>query len=135
MRLKFPRLPRVVVAASQSSLVLGMGDVCAQYLEHRVSFPSATSSSSRSPPSARPPSPFPFFSCSPSPSSPASCLPLSLPSSFDLARTGRWAAVGGCVHGPFFFLGMRKIDRLFGPGVALRIVAQKTLAAQLFLFP
>lgn len=53
----------------------------------------------------------------------------------DMVRTARWAVAGFLLHGPYFSLGFRRIDQIFGPAKSLPIVAYKTFAAQFVLFP
>lgn len=53
----------------------------------------------------------------------------------DWPRTGRWAIAGLTIHGPFFFLGFRRVDQYFGAATSLKIVAYKTATAQFVLFP
>jgi len=50
------------------------------------------------------------------------------------ARTARFASVGLCLHGPFFFAGFSALDRRF-PGKALSAVVAKTATGQVTLFP
>lgn len=57
-------------------------------------------------------------------------------SHYDPARTIRWAIAGLICHGPYFFVGFSAIDRYFGAkATSFSVVAKKTLAAQLILFP
>jgi len=56
-------------------------------------------------------------------------------SSIDLHRTGRWAVAGLAIHGPYFFLGFRRVDQYFGAATSLKVVAYKTATAQFVLFP
>jgi protein Mpv17 len=53
----------------------------------------------------------------------------------DLWRTGRWTMAGWTLHGPYFYLGFRHLDRYFGAATSLKIVAYKTATAQFVLFP
>ena len=56
----------------------------------------------------------------------------------DWTRTLRWGVAGLICHGPYFFVGFSVIDKYIGAQAAvptLRTVAQKTLVAQLVLFP
>ena len=53
----------------------------------------------------------------------------------DGRRTARWAVAGLVLHGPYFFLGFRRIDQYFGAATTLQIVAYKTATAQFILFP
>ena len=58
---------------------------------------------------------------------------------YDPARTLRWGIAGLVCHGPYFFLGFSAIDRYIlgkgGKSASFAVVAKKTLAAQLVLFP
>lgn len=55
---------------------------------------------------------------------------------YDPSRTLRWAIAGLACHGPYFFLGFSAIDKFFGAkATSFGVVAKKTLAAQLILFP
>jgi Mpv17 / PMP22 family len=57
-------------------------------------------------------------------------------SSWDYVRTLlRWSLVGVTLHGPYFAAGFARLDAIFGPATTITVVAQKTAAAQLFLFP
>lgn len=54
----------------------------------------------------------------------------------DLERTLRWSVAGLCLHGPYFFIGFSKLDAIFGATAThWTTVAQKTITAQLVLFP
>ena len=56
--------------------------------------------------------------------------------SFDVQRTRTWALAGLLIHGPYFFLGFRKVDQYFAVKlVSLEVVAKKTAIAQFVLFP
>ena len=59
--------------------------------------------------------------------------------SYDASRTLRWAFLGLVLHGPYFFAGFSFLDRKFatkaGSVISSKTVAQKTVAAQCFLFP
>jgi len=52
----------------------------------------------------------------------------------DTPRLARFAAVGACLHGPWFFAGFRALDARF-PGKSLVAVLSKTAAGQVTLFP
>ena len=54
---------------------------------------------------------------------------------YDPIRTLRWTTVGLTLHGPYFFLAFGKLDRLMGTKANIITVAQKTLIAQLIVFP
>ncbi len=56
------------------------------------------------------------------------------PFRLDVPRLGRFAAVGLCLHGPFFYAGFRALDARF-PGRSLGAVLAKTAAGQVTLFP
>ncbi|KAF4744304.1 hypothetical protein FOZ62_001781, partial [Perkinsus olseni] len=45
-------------------------------------------------------------------------------------RSARFALVGCTLHGPYFFMCFRHLDRFFGPAVNLRTVLTKTAVAQ-----
>jgi Mpv17 / PMP22 family len=58
--------------------------------------------------------------------------------SFDPWRTCRWTVAGLTLHGPYFFVGFRRIDNVFSSRAANTswlVVVKKTAAAQLVLFP
>ncbi|KAL7525897.1 hypothetical protein ACHAXR_003003 [Thalassiosira sp. AJA248-18] len=57
------------------------------------------------------------------------------PRHYDPMRTVRWAVVGLTLHGPYFFLSFGKLDRTLGAATNIFIVAKKTAAAQLIVFP
>ena len=48
-------------------------------------------------------------------------------------RTARWAVAGLVLHGPYFFLGFRRIDQYFGAATTLQIVAYKCDGAVHFI--
>ncbi|KAF4671982.1 hypothetical protein FOL46_009658 [Perkinsus olseni] len=50
-------------------------------------------------------------------------------------RSARFALVGCTLHGPYFFMCFRQLDRFFGPAVNLRTVLKKTAVAQVTVFP
>ncbi|KAF4677769.1 hypothetical protein FOL47_010362 [Perkinsus chesapeaki] len=50
-------------------------------------------------------------------------------------RSARFALVGCTLHGPYFFLTFRQLDRYFGPAVNIRTILAKTAAAQVGVFP
>jgi Mpv17 / PMP22 family len=57
---------------------------------------------------------------------------------FDPWRTCRWTVAGLTLHGPYFFVGFRRIDNVFSSRAANTswlVVVKKTAAAQLVLFP
>ena len=58
-----------------------------------------------------------------------SCRPV------DWTRTARMAFMGGTLHGPFFFKGMRLLDQRFGTERTLRTAALKSAVGQMTLFP
>ena len=51
----------------------------------------------------------------------------------DLHRTTLFALVGGTLHGPYFFLTFRWLDKFFGPATSLLVVAKKTVFTQFAL--
>ena len=53
----------------------------------------------------------------------------------DWARTARFAAIGACLHGPFFAAGLSWLDRLYPGAATPATVAKKVLTGQLTLFP
>jgi protein Mpv17 len=54
---------------------------------------------------------------------------------WDYERTIRWSAVGVTLHGPYFAAGFARLDAFWGASTTLTVVVQKTVAAQLVLFP
>ena len=62
-------------------------------------------------------------------------LSVSNNNAFDPVRTLRWGIAGLTLHGPYFFLGFRRVDRYFGAATSMSIVLQKTAVAQFILFP
>lgn len=54
---------------------------------------------------------------------------------YDVKRTLRWSLAGLALHGPYFFVGFRMLDKQIGAATSLKIVAQKTAIAQFLLFP
>jgi protein Mpv17 len=57
-------------------------------------------------------------------------------SRWDYERTARWSAVGVTLHGPYFCAGFARLDAMFsGASTTVAVVVQKTVAAQLVLFP
>lgn len=55
--------------------------------------------------------------------------------SWDVHRTLRWSLVGATLHGPYFAAGFARLDAVFGAPRSMAVVAKKTAAAQLILFP
>lgn len=55
--------------------------------------------------------------------------------SIDWGRAARFAVVGGTLHGPFFFAGMRALDSKFGSAQNFRTAVVKSAVGQLTLFP
>lgn len=55
---------------------------------------------------------------------------------YDPQRTVRWSVAGLCIHGPYFFVTFRWIDRVFANHTLnLRTVLLKTATAQFTAFP
>ena len=54
---------------------------------------------------------------------------------YDPYRTARWSVAGLCLHGPYFYVGFGKLDRFLGLVPSWKVAIQKTVAAQLVLFP
>ena len=50
--------------------------------------------------------------------------------SWDAARTARFALVGGTLHGPYFGVGFAFLDRWFGASRSVGNVARKVIATQ-----
>mmetsp|Transcript_20342 Transcript_20342/g.37063 ORF Transcript_20342/g.37063 Transcript_20342/m.37063 type:complete len:219 (-) Transcript_20342:294-950(-) len=68
----------------------------------------------------------------------SSSSPTRLDHHYDPMRTLRWATIGLTLHGPYFFLTFRKLDRLMTTTTttnSLFLVAKKTAIAQLVIFP
>jgi len=54
---------------------------------------------------------------------------------YDPYRSLRWGCAGLLIHGPYFKLGMGKVDAFFGPATNFAQAAKKTAAAQFVLYP
>lgn len=54
---------------------------------------------------------------------------------WDWQRTLRFAIVGATLQGPYFYLGFRQVDKIFGPQQTLVTAMKKTLTSQVTLFP
>jgi len=54
---------------------------------------------------------------------------------WDRRRSFEWFITGAVIHGPYFFLGYGKVDKLFGPAITMGIVMKKTIFSQFVMFP
>ena len=54
---------------------------------------------------------------------------------WDWERTLRFAIVGASLQGPYFYLGFRQVDKIFGPKQNIANAMKKTITSQLTLFP
>mmetsp|Transcript_26405 Transcript_26405/g.26807 ORF Transcript_26405/g.26807 Transcript_26405/m.26807 type:complete len:194 (-) Transcript_26405:63-644(-) len=54
---------------------------------------------------------------------------------YDKMRTVRWGCAGLALHGPYFFVSMRRLDTYFGPASTLINAFKKTITAQVLIFP
>jgi len=54
---------------------------------------------------------------------------------WDPYRSLRWASVGACLHGPWFWWSFGRIEAFWGPSRSLGMVLKKTFAAQFLPFP